>query len=111
MPLAFGWGAFHTHGSPVASVRPVEGLGVCPAQVKSRFISPNDTQATYTEQSATLMCLFGQPALKVRLAASKRDGNEWTWAVNIAPTAAAVWDERTCEVAGDKSSQNSRALL
>jgi len=29
------------------------------------------------------MCLSGQPALKVRLAASnKRDGNEWAWVVN-----------------------------
>ena len=35
-----------------------------------------------TEQSAT-KCLSGQPALKVRLAASnKRDGNERAWAVN-----------------------------
>jgi len=48
------------------------------------------------------MCLSGQPALKVRLAASsKRDGNEWAWVVSVAPTAVAVWDERTCEVAGD----------
>ena len=31
------------------------------------------------------MCLSGQPALKVRLAASsKRDGNEWAWVVNAA---------------------------
>jgi len=34
-------------------------------------------------------------------ASSKRDGNEWAWVVNAAPTAAAVWAERTCEVAGD----------
>jgi len=41
-----------------------------------------------------------QPALKVRLAASsKRDENEWAWVVNVAPTATAVWAERTCEVA------------
>ena len=53
------------------------------------------------------MCLSGQPALKVRLAASsKRDGNEWTWVVKVASTAAAVWAERTCEVAGDKSRQD-----
>ena len=46
------------------------------------------------------MCLSGQPALKVRLAASsKRDGDEWAWVVNAAPAAAAVWAERTCEVA------------
>ena len=48
------------------------------------------------------MCLFGQLALKVRLAASsKLDGNEWAWALTLLqqPTAAAVWDERTCEVA------------
>jgi len=57
------------------------------------------------------MCLSGQPALKVRLAASsKRDGNEWAWVVNVAPTAAAVWDERTCEVAGD-AAQNAREML
>ena len=39
-------------------------------------------------------------ALKVRLAASsKRDGNGWAWdLVNIASTAAAVRDERTCEL-------------
>ena len=38
------------------------------------------------------MCLYGQPALKVRLAASsKRGGNEWAWVVKAAPTAAAVW--------------------
>ena len=48
------------------------------------------------------MCLSGQPALKVRLAASsKRNRIESAWVVNVAPTAAAVWDERTCEVAGD----------
>ena len=57
------------------------------------------------------MCLSGQPALKVRLAASsKRDGNEWTWVVNAAQTAAAVWDERTCEVAGN-AAKNARAVL
>ena len=48
------------------------------------------------------MRLSGQPALKVRLAASsKRDGKECAWLVNAAPIAAAVRDERTCEVAGD----------
>jgi len=41
------------------------------------------------------MCLSGQPALKVRLAAgSRQDGYEWAWVVNAAPTAAAVWAER-----------------
>jgi len=45
------------------------------------------------------MCLSGQQALKVRLAASsKRGGNEWAWVVNVSPTAAAVWAECTCEV-------------
>jgi len=53
------------------------------------------------------MCLSGQLALKVRRAASsKRDGNEWAWVVNAAPTAAAVWAERTCDAA-----QNARAVL
>jgi len=57
------------------------------------------------------MCLSGQPALQVRLAASnKRDGNEWAWVVNAAPTAAAVRAERTCEAAGD-AAQNARAVL
>ena len=57
------------------------------------------------------MCLSGQPAPQVRLAASsKRDGNDWAWVVNAAPTAAAVWAERTCEVAGD-AVQNARAVL
>jgi len=57
------------------------------------------------------MSYSGQPALKVRLAASsKRDGNEWAWVMNVAPTAAAVWDERTCEVTGD-AAQNARAVL
>jgi len=47
-----------------------------------------------------LMFLSGQPALKLRLAtSSKRDGNEWAWVVNAAPTATAVWAERTCKVA------------
>jgi len=57
------------------------------------------------------MRLCGQPALKVRLAASsKRDGNEWAWVANAAPTAAVVWAERTSEVAGD-AAQNARAVL
>jgi len=54
------------------------------------------------------MCLSGQPALKVRLAASsKRDGIEWAWVVNVAPTALA---ERTCEVAGD-AAQNAASAI
>jgi len=57
------------------------------------------------------MCLSGQPAFKVRLAASsKRDGNEWAWVVNVALTAAAVWAERTGEVAGN-AAQNARAAF
>ena len=40
--------------------------------------------------------------IKVRLATSrKRDGNGHAWVVNAARLAAAVWDERTCEVAGE----------
>ena len=43
------------------------------------------------------MRLSSQPAHKARLAASsKRDGNKWAWAVNVAPTAAAMWAERAC---------------
>ena len=64
-----------------------------------------------TQNRAPLMCLSCQPALKVRLAASsKRGGNELAWAVNAAPTAAALWAERTCEVAND-AAQNARAVL
>ena len=31
---------------------------------------------------------------------------KWAWVVNVAPTAAAVWAERTCEVAGDAAQSN-----
>ena len=51
----------------------------------------------------------GQPALEVRLAASSK-WDEWAWVVSAAPTAAAVWAERTFEVA-DSTAQNSRAVL
>ena len=81
-----------------------------PSQVKSRF-TPQMTRKPNTQNRAPLMCLSGQPALKVRLAASsKRDGNEWAWVVNAASAAAAVWTERRCEVAGD-AAQNARAVL
>jgi len=59
------------------------------------------------------MCLSGQSALKVRLAASSKrdwDGDEWAWVVSAAPTTAAVWDERTCEAAGG-AEQNARVVL
>ena len=57
------------------------------------------------------MCLSGQPALKVRLtASSKRDGNEWAWIVNVAPTAAAVWDEHT-RARFRVTLRNARAVL
>ena len=57
------------------------------------------------------MCLSGQPAIKVRLAASsKQNGGEWAWVVNVSPTTAAVWAECTCEVAGD-AAQKARAVL
>jgi len=73
------------------------------------FISPN-TAAKFKDAPLRVSgCAFhaGQPALKVRLAASsKRDGNEWAWVMNVAPTAAAVWDELKCEVAGN-AAQNA----
>jgi len=57
------------------------------------------------------MRLSGQPALKVRLVpSSKRNGNEWAWVVSAAPTAVAVWAQRTCKVAGD-AAQNNRAVM
>ena len=42
-------------------------------------------------------------------ASSKRDGDGDAWAcvVAVSPTAAAVWDEHTCEVAGG-AAQNAR---
>ena len=68
------------------------------------------TRKPNTQDIAPLMCLSGQPALKVRLAASSKwDGNGWAWVVNAAPTAAALWAERKCEVAGD-AAQNARAV-
>jgi len=67
----------------------------------SEVKTPQMTLKPNTQNRALLMCISGQPALKVRHAASsKRDGNEWAWVVNVASTAAAVWAERTCEVAG-----------
>jgi len=63
-----------------------------------------------TQNTAPLNRLSGQPALKVRLAASTElDGNEWAWVVEFSQTAAAVWAERTCEVAGG-AAQNSHAV-
>ena len=79
-------------------------------QVKSR-LTPQIIRKPSTQNRAPLMCLYGQPALKVRLAvSSKRDGNEWAWVVRVDPTAAAVWAERTSEVAGD-AARNYRAVL
>jgi len=53
------------------------------AGVKSRF-TPRMTRKPNTQNRAPLICLSGQPALRVRLAASsKRDGNEWAWVVNV----------------------------
>jgi len=78
---------------------------------QSQVFSPQMALEPNTHNRAPLMCLSGQPALKMRLAASsKRDGNEWAWVVNVAPTAAAVWVECTCKVAGD-AAQNARAVL
>ena len=91
--------------------RSIQGQGpVALRQVKSR-LTTQMTRKPNTQNRAPLMCLSGQPALKVRLAASsKRDGNEWAWVVDVAPTAAAVWAGRTCEVAGG-AAQNARAVL
>ena len=69
------------------------------------------TRKPNTQNRTPLMCLSGRPALKMRLAASsKRDGKEWAWVVNAAPTAAAVRAERTCVVAGG-TAQNARTVL
>jgi len=38
------------------------------------------TRKPNTQNRAPLLCLVGQPALKLRLnASSKRDGSEWAW--------------------------------
>ena len=72
------------------------------------YLPDQMTRKPNTQNRAPLMCLSGQLALKVRLAASsKRDVDEWA---SASPTAAAVWDERTCEVAGD-AAQNAPAVL
>ena len=81
-----------------------------PRNSKSRF-TPQMTRKPNTQNRAQLMCLSGQPALKVRLvSSSKRDANKWALVVNAASTDAAVWAERTCEVAGN-AAQNARAVL
>jgi len=65
------------------------------SQVKSR-LTPQMTRKPNTQNRAPLKCLSGQPALKVCFAASsKRDGDVFGVVVNAAPTAAAVWAERT----------------
>ena len=77
---------------------------------KPRF-TPQMTRKPNTQNRAPLMCHSGQPALRVSLSASsKQGGDEWTWVVNAAPAVAAVWAERTCEVAGD-AAQNTRTVL
>jgi len=78
---------------------------------KSQDPSPQMTRMPNTQSRVPLMRLSDQPAPQVRLAASsKRDGNEWAWVVNAAPTAAAVWAERKCEVAGN-AAKNARAVF
>ena len=83
---------------------------MCKSLVKSRFISPNNTRAKYTEQSAANVPLRspgtqGAPGRK-----QQRDENKWAWVVNVSPAAAAVWDERACEVAGE-AARNAREVL
>ena len=79
-------------------------------QVKIKFISLNDTQASNIKQSATI-CLSGQPVLKAHFnASSMRDRAEWAWVVSVVSTAAAVWTERMCEIAGD-AAQNACAVF
>jgi len=48
------------------------------------FISPNDTQAKYTEQRATNVPLRSTAYKTCLAASSKRDGNEWAWVVSAA---------------------------
>jgi len=92
-----------------APLRPVRGQ-LLNQVVKSRF-TPQMTRKPNTRNRAPLTCLSGQPALKVRLAASsKRDGSKLKRIASASPTAAAVWAECTSDVAGD-AAQNARAVL
>ena len=82
-PRAYiGHGARHSFISANSqSPHPHRCLVCCQSQVKSKITS-KITRKPNTQNRAQPMCLSGQPALKVRLAASsKRDGNEWAWVV------------------------------
>ena len=57
----------------------------------SQDVSPQMTRKPNTQSRVPPMCLSGQPALELLLAACrKQDGGEWAWVVNVASTAAAV---------------------
>jgi len=113
-PLSRPWpGGFEGLKYPAFGQTPVHTAGriypLCPRLPAAFHLSvlrkPN------TRNRALLMRLSGQPVFKVRLAASsKRDGDELAWVVNVSPTAAAVWAERACEVAGN-AAQNAGAFL
>jgi len=71
------------------------------------------TRKPDTQNRAPLMCLSGQPALKVRLAASSKPSGTGTnegVGREVGPTAVAVGAERTCEVVGD-AALNALAVL
>ena len=54
--------------------------------MSSQDLSPLMTRKPSTQNRTPLICLSGQPALKMRLAASsKQDGDEWAWVVMAAP--------------------------
>jgi len=61
---------------PTTSSRPTWGMDKeAEGTSQVNIYSPNDTQAKYTQNRAPLMCLSGQPALKVRKN-NGRDGRE-----------------------------------
>jgi len=87
-----------------------------PKKSQVEIYHPNDTQPRCTEQSATNAPLRstgtpGAPCCKNKNTKGKWGGNEWAWVMNIAPTAAAVWAERTSEIAANGAGQNAGAVL
>ena len=61
------------------------------------YSPPNDTRAKYTEQSVSPVNRHSRCALPQAASGTGMNGRG---VMSAAPTAAAVWDERTCEVAG-----------
>jgi len=90
--LCLSLSRYRLNRPPPSSYVAMAGFHVIQSQVFILY-SPNDTQARYTEQSATnVQCAspvnrHSRRALP-QAASSKRDRNDWAWVVNAAPTAA-----------------------